>query len=70
MELELAPIPGQTVSLADVQRRLDELEDRFNNLLEQAAEQMDGQDHMAEFQSITNEIAGFPCSDFLCHISL
>lgn len=58
MELELTPIPGQTVSLADVQRRLDELEDRFNNLLEQAAEQMDGQDHMAEFQSITNEIAG------------
>lgn len=48
---------GQTISLADVQRRLDELEGRFNNLLEQAAEQMDGQDHMAEFQSITNEIA-------------
>lgn len=49
---------GQTISLADVQRRLDELEGRFNNLLEQAAEQMDGQDHMAEFQSITTEIAG------------
>lgn len=58
MELELAPVPGQTISLADVQRRLDELEDRFNNLLELAAEQMDGQDHMAEFQSITSEIAG------------
>lgn len=58
MELELAPVPGQTISLANVQRRLDELEDRFNNLLELAAEQMDGQDHMAEFQSITSEIAG------------
>lgn len=58
MELELVPIPGQTISLADVQRRLNELEVRFNALLEQAAEQMDGQAHMAEFQSITNEIAG------------
>ena len=57
MELELVPIPGQTISLADVQRRLNELEVRFNALLEQAAEQMDGQAHMAEFQSITNEIA-------------
>ena len=58
MELELVPIPGQTISLADVQRRLNELEGRFNALLEQAAEQMDGQEHMTEFQSITNEIAG------------
>ena len=58
MELELVPIPGQTISLADVQRRLNELEVRFNALLEQAAEQMAGQDYMAEFQSITNEIAG------------
>lgn len=57
MEVELVPIPGQTITLADIQRRLEELEGRFNNLLEQAAEQMDGQDHMAEFQSITNEIA-------------
>lgn len=57
MELELASIPGQTVSQADIQKRLDELEARFNTLLEQAAEQMDGQNHMAEFQSITNEIS-------------
>ena len=57
MELEMVPIPGQTISLADIQRRLDDLEARFNLLLERAAERMDGQDHMAEFQSITNEIA-------------
>ena len=57
MELELIPIPGQTICLTDIQRRQEELESRFNTLLEQAAEQMDGQDHMAEFQSITNEIA-------------
>ena len=57
MELQLLPVPGQTISLADIQRRIEELESRFNALLEQAAEQMDGQDHMEEFQSITNEIA-------------
>ncbi len=57
MELELASIPGQTVSLADIQRRLGELEGQFNRLLEQAAEQMGNQDHMVQFQSITNEIA-------------
>lgn len=57
MELELAPIPGQTVSLAEIQRRLGELEGQFNRLLEQAAEQMEVQDYMEQFQSITNEIA-------------
>ena len=57
MELELAAIPGQTVSLADIQRRIGELEGRFNLLLERAAEQLGNQDHMAQFQTITNEIA-------------
>ena len=57
MELALTPTLGQTISLADIQRRLDELESRFNALLEQAAEQMDGLGYMTEFQAITNEIA-------------
>ena len=57
MELQLLSVPGQTISLADIQRRIEMLESQFNALLEQAAEQMDGQDHMAEFQSITSEIA-------------
>lgn len=57
MELELLPVPGQAVSLADIQRRLDELEGQFNALLEQVAEQMDCQDHMEQFQSIAHEIA-------------
>lgn len=57
MELALTPTLGQTISLADIQRRLDELESRFNTLLEQAAEQMDGLGYMTEFQIITNEIA-------------
>ena len=57
MELELATLPGQRVSLADIQRRLGELEGQFNLLLEQAAEQMSPQNYMEQFQMITNEIA-------------
>lgn len=57
IELELAPLPGQMVSLADIQRKIGELEGQFNRLLEQAAEQMGSQDHIAQFQTITNEIA-------------
>lgn len=56
MELELAPLPGQAVSLADIQRKIGELEGQFNRLLEQAAEQMEAQDYMAQFQRITDEI--------------
>ena len=57
MELELAPIPGQTISLADIQRGINDLEGHFNSLLEQAAEQIGSQDYMAQFQKITNDIA-------------
>ena len=37
MELKLALIPGQTISLVDIQYRLRELEQQFDALLEQAA---------------------------------
>jgi len=57
MELELAPIPGKTISLADIQRGINDLEGHFNSLLEQAAEQIGSQDYMAQFQKITNDIA-------------
>lgn len=57
MELELAALPGQTVSLSDIQRQIGELEGRFNLLLEQAAEQLGDQSYVEQFQAITNEIA-------------
>lgn len=57
MEMELALIPGQAVSLADIQHRLEELGGQFNLLLERAAKQMGDQDCMVQFQTITNEIA-------------
>ena len=57
MEKEVSPLPGQLISLADVDRRLNELEVQFNTLLEQAAEQTDGLDCMERFQAINEEIA-------------
>ena len=57
IELELAPIPGQTISLADIDRKITELEKQFNTLLEQAAEEINSQDCLEKFQTITNEIA-------------
>ena len=56
MELELAPIPGQALSLADIQRKIGELEGQFNTLLEEAAEHLGSQDYMEQFQKITNDI--------------
>ena len=53
------PIPSDINRVSELQSALDhELEGRFNTLLEQAAEQMDSQEYITEFQAITNEIAG------------
>jgi hypothetical protein len=37
--MELTPVPGQSISLADISRRLGELEGQFNALLEKVAEE-------------------------------
>ena len=55
--MELTPVPGQSISLADISRRLGELEGQFNTLLERAAEKPGDLDYLEQFQSITNEIA-------------
>ena len=57
VEMELTPVPGQSISLADISRRLGELEGQFNTLLERAAEKPGDLDYLEQFQSITNEIA-------------
>ena len=57
MEKEISPLPGQLPSIADIERRLTDLESQFNHLLEQAAEQTDSLDCMERFQAITQEIA-------------
>ena len=56
MELELSPIPRVTMSLADIDLRLAELESQFQNLLAEAAEGS-YQDYTAQFKSIADEMA-------------
>lgn len=57
MAMEVSPLPGQLISQAEVERRLNDLETQFNTLLEQAAEQDDTTTSIEHFQSITQEIA-------------
>ena len=49
VEKEVSPLPGQLISLSDVERRLNDLESQFNALLEQAAEQTNCLDCMERF---------------------
>lgn len=56
MATEVSPLPGQLLSLAEIERRLNDLEIQFNTLLEQTAEQEDAADCLEHFQSITQEI--------------
>ena len=37
MEMELAPIPGESMSLADIERRLGELNDQTRELVAESA---------------------------------
>lgn len=57
MELELAPIPGECMSLADIERRLDELNSQTRELVAKAARSGDTEIYTSQLRSITNEAA-------------
>lgn len=57
MEQELAPIPGETMSLADIDRTLEELEKRFNSLLAEASAAGGTEDYAERFRMISNTMA-------------
>ncbi len=57
MELELAPIPGQTLSLADIDRRLEELSDQTRELVAKAARAENASTFTAQFKAVTDEVA-------------
>ena len=57
MEQELAPIPGETMSLADIDRTLDELEKQFNSLLAEASAAGGTEDYAERFRMISNTMA-------------
>ena len=53
METEIIPLPGDTMSLADIERRLGELEQQFQTLLEKAAD--DPAAYGSQFKEILDE---------------
>ena len=57
MEMELAPVPGESMSLADIERRLGELNDQTRELVAEAARAEDATACTAQLRAIMNEAA-------------
>ena len=57
MELELAPIPGESMSLAYIERRLEELSSQTRSLVAKAAQAEDASDYTAPLKAIMDEAA-------------
>lgn len=56
MRMELAPVPGETMSLADIDQRIGELEREFRELFQSSKENGGYLKHAEAFQRITEEI--------------
>ena len=57
MELEMAPVPGQSMSLADIEQRLTELSDQTRELVAKAATAQDSSPYTSQLRAIMNEAA-------------
>ena len=57
MEQELAPIPGESMSLGDLDRAMEDLGQQFNTLLSEAADTDNADSYTARFQSISTAMA-------------
>jgi hypothetical protein len=57
MELELAPVPGESMSLADIERRLEELSDQTRILVAQAARAEDSSAYTDHLKAVMDEAA-------------
>ena len=57
MELELAPVPGQSMSLADIEQRLTELSDQTRELVAKAATAQDSSPYTSQLRAIMSEAA-------------
>ena len=55
VSLELLPVQGQTMSLADIERRLEQLNEQFQRLLAEAIDAEDKEDCNAQFAEILAE---------------
>ena len=59
MEVELAPVPGESMSLGDIDRAIADLGRQFTALLSEAADVGDADSYTAQFQSISTAMAEF-----------
>ena len=59
MEQELAPVPGESMSLGDIDRAIADLGRQFTALLSEAADADDADGYTARFQSISTAMAEF-----------
>jgi len=57
MELEIAPVPGESMSLADIEHRLGELNDQTRKLVAEAARSEDSTAYTSQLRAIMNEAA-------------
>lgn len=57
MELELAPVPGKSMGLADIEQRLRELNDQTRNLVAEVARTADTAAYTEQLKAIMNEAA-------------
>ena len=55
MSLELLPVEGQTMSLADIERRLEQLDGQFRTLLAEAIDAEDKEAYNTQFAKILDE---------------
>ena len=56
METELAPTPGESMSLADIERRLEELNDQTRELVAEAARAEDASTFTAQLKAVMDEV--------------
>ena len=56
MEQELAPIPGEGMSLGDIDRATEELGKQFDNLLQEASNAVKTEEYAERFRAISNMI--------------
>ncbi len=57
MERELIPLPGESMSLADIKRRLQTLEQQTQELVMQAAQENDAQKYAPQLKNIMEEVS-------------
>ena len=56
MEMELVPFPGENMSLADIERRLSELNDQTRELVAEAARAEDASAFTAQLKAVMDEV--------------